>query len=66
MSAGVQAHNDRDTIATLKAELTAREEQSRELGDRIRRALEVADEEKVYRCGGKPKHTRMADILRGK
>lgn len=60
-----ESHNDRDTIAVLKAELQELESKLSTIGDRIRRALEVAEEVKVHRCGGKPKHIRMAEILRG-
>lgn len=62
----VEAYNTQDTINNLKAELQELETKLSAMGDRIRRALEVADEEKIYRCGGKPKHIRMAEILRGK
>lgn len=36
-----------------------------ELKKRVKQAIEVADEDKVYRCGGSPRHIRMKAILNG-
>lgn len=41
------------------------EQELAELKARVEKALAIADEVKVYRGGGKPKHVRMAVVLRG-
>lgn len=66
MSKDDEAHNLNDTINTAAAEMREAADEILRLKEKIRLALAVADEETVYRCGGKPKHIRMAEILRGK